>query len=272
MSQPAVHTAAEPSAISTPSFAEVDVLHNVAAIDLRLLLSLAILVMAWLLARRFSQFAVKRKWIKPLTGTRLNLLVTTGMMIMLGWLILGKLIAALALPISAGALLIGVLVLISMPLLSRDVLAGLTLGLRGQLAPGMRLKMLDHDGYIEKVGLSSITLLGDDGGRIVMPTRQLRQSPYELRAADRIARLSFDVHPPVPLPKNPEVWLEKIRWTCLVCPYRQPSSPITVTLEDTDVSTPCVQISFQVFSDNASGLARAFMNHHLDAMWKEDVT
>ncbi len=257
MSDPATHNT--PSALSG-----VEVFGDVAAIDVGLLLSIAMFVIAWLMARRFAQFAVKKKWLGALTGTRLNLLVTTAMMVGLGWLILSKLVKVLALPISAGALLIGVLMLISIPLLSRDVLAGLTLGLRGQLAPGMRLKMLEHDGYIEKVGLSSITLLGDDGGRIVLPTRQLRQSAYELRAADRIARLSFSVAAPAQLSGARDILLEKIRWTCLVCPYRQSSSPIVVSWLDEGNTRPSIHISFQVFSDHASGLARAYMDHHLD--------
>lgn len=242
-------------------------LANVKTLDVQLFVGISAILVGWILARRFSRFAVKRKLLQPLTGTRLNLLVTTGMMLMLGWLILRRVLLALSVPFSTGALLVGLLLLVSIPLLARDVLAGLTLGLRGQLAPGMRLKMHAHDGYIERVGLSSVTLLGDDGGRIVLPTRQLRQNPYELRAADRIARLSFTV----PLKETPsqshrDQLIEKIRWICLVCPYRQPSSPITIQAQhDGPLSErEFLQISLQISSEQASSLARSFIQQHID--------
>lgn len=245
-------------------------LANVKTLDVQLFIGISAILVAWLLARRFSRFAVKRKLLQPLTGTRLNLLVTTGMMLMLGWLILRRVLLALSLPFSTGALLVGLLLLVSIPLLARDVLAGLTLGLRGQLAPGMRLKMHAHDGYIERVGLSSVTLLGDDGGRIVLPTRQLRQNPYELRAADRIARLSFGAHLKPDLSQSQhDQLIEKIRWICLVCPYRQPSSPITIQLQEDEPrssSATRVQISLQISSEQASSLARSFIQQHLDRL------
>ncbi len=242
-------------------------LEQVKTIDLQLITGIGIVIIVWLLARRFAKFSVRKKIIQPLTGTRLNLLITTFMMLMLGWLMTSKIFQALNLQFSTAAVMLGLLMLVSLPLLARDVLAGLTLGLRGQLAPGMRLKMQNYDGYVEQVGLSSVTLLGDDGGRIVLPTRQLRQSPYELRAANRIARLSFSI----PLPRKiddhaQDELLEKIRWICITCPYRQPSSPVSVSLQDEHSDTQSLQISLQVASEQASPLAKSFLNHHISTI------
>lgn len=240
-----------------------------ATLDLALFFSISVILVLWLVLRRIAHLSVRRKWLSALSGTRLNLLATTLMMTALAWLITSTVARAFSLTLPAGAILLVGVLLVTIPLLARDVLAGFTLGLRGQLAPGMRLSIASHEGYIERVGLSSVTLLGDDGGRIVLPTRELGLHPYELRAADRIARLSFSI----PLPdwhEQDEEFIEKIRWICLVCPYRQPSSPITVTYDDEDKrEVPELHISFQVSSENASTLARAFLERQLVVLLAE---
>lgn len=163
-------------------------------------------------------------------------------------------------PVLTSALLIvtAIVVAISSIGLLQNLYAGASIALRGGLKKGTHMDIGERRGVVVWIGPLATGLQTPDGSIVHVPNRVFEREPFSTRSPDKTAQVTVRLPQAQPVT---EAFRERARRLALLCPYRQPTSGVSITVEGDD--RLMVVVAFQVPSDSLRDRAERFVLDNL---------
>jgi small-conductance mechanosensitive channel len=139
---------------------------------------------------------------------------------------------------------------------SRAWMWGLVMIWRGRARIGDRLRFGAIDGTVAEVGIIGITVIGDDGARIFIPNAKLAGDTFSVASPEEVYPAEVTVRrDDRDLTRDD---LERLRRIGVLCPYRETSGNVVVTLGP-DARSATVAV--RSWSEEAARLASDYIAH-----------
>lgn len=130
---------------------------------------------------------------------------------------------------------------------------GLSMVMRGHIRPGDRISIDGTTGIVEHVGLSRLSLRGEQGDTRYLPLNTLDDQSFSVASPER----AYPVEAQLPMDSAPSrERLKAIEQLALLCPYRDLRSAVSL---NTDANEKKVTVRFRAWSAGAARRAEAYM-------------